>query len=140
MLSNPSAGWCDVKIGDFDGVASYLEDVPLNCLDAFIQYFDRSNSINSVSIFFDEEGTEFYAVFDYYNTYIIIERNEEPELKYIDNIGIKQLANELIKDLERDFDAWVNWTYLDDDDYDKNQRIYELRTKIDTLKELIKKY
>lgn len=140
MLSNPSAGWCDVKIGDFEGVASYLTDVPFNCLAAFTQYFDRSNSINSVSVFFDEEGTEFYTVFDYYNTYIIIERNEEPELKYIDNIGIKQLANELIEDLERDFDAWVNWTYLDDDDYDKNQRIYELRTKIDTLKELIKKY
>ena len=133
MLSNPKHGWCNVKIGDFKGVASYLTDVPFNCLAAFIQYLDRSSNINSVSVYFDEEGTEFYTVFNYCNTYIIIEREENPELKYLNNIGIKQLANELIEDLERDFDKWVNWECYDEP---KEGRAEELRLGIIKLKQL----
>lgn len=137
MLSNPNAGWCNVKIGDFEGVASYLTDVPFNCLAAFIQYFERNNNINSVSVYFDEEGTEFRVVFDYWSTYIIIERDENPELKYIDNVSIKQLSKELIEDLERDFDCWVNWECYDEPE---EGRADELRLGIIKLKKLMEEF
>lgn len=137
MISNPDAGWCNVKIGDFEGVASYLTDVPFNCLVAFTQYFDRSNNINSVSVYFDEEGTEFYTVFDYYSTYIIIEREEKPELKYLNDVGIKQLAKELIEDLERDFDKWVDWKCYGEP---QDGRAEELRLGIEKLKQLLKEF
>ncbi|MBU5331737.1 hypothetical protein KQI61_05970 [Anaerocolumna aminovalerica] len=137
MLSNPEHGWCNVKIGDFEGVASYLTDVPLNCLAAFIQYFDRSSNINSTSVYFDEEGTEFYIVFDYYSTYIIIERKEKPELKYIDDIGIKQLAHELIEDLERDFDKWVDWECYDEPEDGRSEK---LRLGLIELKKLMEEF
>lgn len=137
MLSNPEHGWCNIKIGDFEGVASYLTDVPFNCLAAFIQYFDRSSNLNSASVYFDEEGTEFYTVFDYYSTYIIIEREEKPELKYLDDVGIKQLANELIEDLERDFDCWVKWECYDDPEEGREDK---LRLGIEKLNQLMKDF
>ena len=36
MLSNPKAGWCELKIGNFKGTPSYLTDVPIDMLTAFI--------------------------------------------------------------------------------------------------------
>lgn len=135
MLSYPEHGWCNVEIGDFVGSASYLGDIPMVCLETFIQYLTKGNNINSASIYFDEEGTEFYVVFDYYSTYIIIERNEKPELKYFNNIGAKQLANEFVNDLERDFDKWVDWECYHDI---PKSRSDELRLKIEELKQLIK--
>lgn len=134
MLSNPEHGWCNVKIGDFEGVASYLTDVPCNCLEAFIQYLSRGNHINSSSIFFDEEGTEFTVVLEYYSTYVIIERGIIPELKCYHDISIHMLAYELIDDLDRDFDRWVNWECYDNP---KEGRSELLRSKINELKELI---
>lgn len=137
MLSNPDAGWCNVKIGDFEGEASYLTDIPFVCLNSFIQYLTKGNNINSISMYFDEEGTEFFLVCDYYITYIIIERDETPELKYYNNIGIKQLANELIKDLERDFDSWVKWDCCGEEEPEEG-RSDELKLKIEELKKLVK--
>lgn len=136
MITNLKNGWCRVKIGDFEGEAGYLTDIPFNCLTAFIQYFDRSSNMNSVSVYFDEEGTEFYTVFDYYNTYIIIDREDKPELKCID-ICIKQLSKELIEDLERDFDAWVNWECYDEPE---EGRAEELRLGIIKLKKLVEEF
>ena len=137
MLSNPAHGWCNVKIGDFEGAVSYVTDVPFNCLAAFIQYFDRSSHVNSVSVYFDEEGTDFRVVFSYWTTYIIIEREDKPELKYFDNIGIKQLANELIEDLERDFYRWVDWEYYSDPEDGRSKK---LRSGIHKLKQLMDEF
>jgi len=134
MLKCPENGWCNVEIGDFVGTASYLTDVPINCLESFIQYFTKNNGVNSSSIYFDEEGSEFFLVLDYYCTYIIIDRNVNPELKYFDDIGAKQLAQELIEDLERNFEKWVDWECYHDPD---KVRAELLRNKIDELKMLI---
>lgn len=139
MLSNPKHGWCNVEIGDFVGTASYLNDVPFNCLNSFITYFTKGNYINCIAVSFDEEGTEFTIVSSYDGTYIIIERGSEPTLKHYYNIDIKLLANELIEDLERDFDAWVRWECFDDYEPEKS-RVEELRSKIEELRQLIKEF
>lgn len=136
MLVNPKHGWCNVNIGDFKGTASYLNDVPFNCLDAFISYFTKSNCINSIAICFDEEGSDFILVCDYYDTYIIINRNKQ-KLKHVKDINIQQLAIELLEDLERDFDAWVNWLCYDEPEKD---RADELRLRIEKLKQLVKEF
>lgn len=46
MLEKPSFGWTKVSVSGIQiGVASYIEDVPLICLDTFISYF--SNQIGN---------------------------------------------------------------------------------------------
>ena len=36
MLTKPRYGWTNLRIGDICYPASYLNDVPIDCLDAFI--------------------------------------------------------------------------------------------------------
>lgn len=33
MISNPKNGWCNFKLGDFEGTPSYITDVPIDLLD-----------------------------------------------------------------------------------------------------------
>ena len=62
MISNPKHGWCDFKLGNFEGAPSYLTDVPFELLQAFIDYHERGSS----AIVFDEEGTEFTLILTSY--------------------------------------------------------------------------
>jgi hypothetical protein len=137
MLTKPEHGWCNVEIGDFTGWASYIMDVPFNCLNSFISYFTKGKDINSVAIAFDEEGSEFTVVSNYYSTYVIIERDETPVLKYFSDIDIKQLANELINDLEMYFNEWVNFECYDEPNKDREDK---LRSGIDTLRILVDEF
>lgn len=52
MLTIPKAGWTNVEIGKFKGRASYLTDIPFECLDAFT--FALTYNM-PMSIWFDAE-------------------------------------------------------------------------------------
>lgn len=53
MISNPKHGWCNFDLGTFHGTPSYTANVPMNLLDAFIQYHTTGTGI----AWLDEEGT-----------------------------------------------------------------------------------
>ena len=53
MISNPRFGWCNFELGDFKGSPSYLTDVPVDLLDAFIDYHTKGYGV----AVFDEEGS-----------------------------------------------------------------------------------
>ena len=36
MISDSKYGWCNFKLGDFEGHPSYLTDVPVDILDALL--------------------------------------------------------------------------------------------------------
>ena len=55
MISNPRFGWCNFELGDFKGYPSYLTDVPVDLLDAFIDYHTKGYGV----AVFDEEGSYF---------------------------------------------------------------------------------
>ena len=59
MLEKPNAGWTKVCIGDFIGWASYITDVPVKCLKAFINGYPSNLPI---TIRFDAEGHEHLRV------------------------------------------------------------------------------
>ena len=63
MISNPKHGWCNFKLGTFEGTPSYLTDVPIDILTAFIDYHNKGCGV----IWFDEEGTEFTLVITPYS-------------------------------------------------------------------------
>ena len=75
MFSKPCCGWTDITIKDstnkFNAPASYLTDVPNDCLDAFIQALQNHSS---VVIDFDAEGWDYKLVCSAYDTYIIEEK------------------------------------------------------------------
>lgn len=128
MLIEPCCGWTTVSIGDFNMRASYLTDVPGDCLNAFIHSFE---SDLPATIEFDAEGWEFTLISDFYSTFIIL-KYDEPKLIEI-NIDRKELALELINDISQNIDLWSSWQ--DDDSSEENKEY--LHKRISYLKTLI---
>ena len=132
MISNPKAGWCDFKIRTFEGSPSYLTDVPVDLLTAFIDYHTKGHGM----CWFDEEGTEFTLVITPYSLFIIEER-ENPILHDFSEIKIKNLEKELIEDLENDLDSWSREFSIDGDHEEILQHRNEIRQKIAMLKKVM---
>lgn len=134
MLSKPKYGWTDVTIADFKGVGSYLTDVPLDVLNAFISALEYSIP---ASIYFNEEGSEFILVSYYDDTYIIIERDDR-KLMYLD-VDFLDLAKEIVRDIEEHIDDWVNWKCFKElNESESSKRKELILHKINKLKILIK--
>lgn len=136
MLSKPRYGWTDITIGEFKGRASYLTDVPMDCLIAFINALEH---YIPASIFFNEEGTEFTLVSSVNGTYIISER-EKTELISI-NTRFLKLAREIINDIETNLEDWVLWDYEHEFEEDPkaflDKRRSLMKEKLERLKELV---
>lgn len=109
MISNPKHGWCNFKLRLFEGTPSYLTDVPINILTAFIDLHEKGCG----SAWFDEEGTEFTLVITPYSLYII-EEKDKPVLHDFSEIKIENLEKEIISDIESDLNGWAEFTASDD--------------------------
>ena len=142
MLERPSCGWVDVHLGDFCDRASYLTDVIYDVLEALIQILECNGSA-SASVYFDAEGWEWYMVFTWYETFIIdypYRTDEEymnsvddkPELTVID-MRIEDIAKEVIKDFEKDYDEWISWN----PEGESEERTKELEGMIEKLKKIV---
>ena len=129
MISNPKHGWCVFELGDFKGGPSYLTDVPVDLLDAFIDYHEKGAGI----AWFDEEGNEFTFVINPYAIYII-EEKEKPILHDFSIIKVKELEEELIKDIEKDLDLWALEFVVSDEQNEIQKHKQEICEKIKTLK------
>lgn len=106
MLSNPKAGWCELEIGNFKGSPSYLTDVPVDLLTAFIDYYKKGIGV----AFFDEEGSEFNLLLSNYSAYIIYVDCENKSILYeFPDIDIDNLAKELIVDIKSNIDSWASF-------------------------------
>lgn len=106
MLSTPKAGWCELKIGNFKGTPSYLTDVPVDLLTAFIHYYKKGIG----TAFFDEEGSEFNLLLSNYSAYIIyVDHENKTTLYEFPDVDIDNLAKELISDIKSNVDSWANF-------------------------------
>jgi hypothetical protein len=118
MLTKPNHGWTNLQIGDFIERASYLTDIPNDCLDAFIYALRNSNP---AVIFFDAEGWDFHLVASYYQSYIIVDKDDTKV--YVFEKTIKELAKELYEDIKNNFDDWLNWDLYDTvEEKEENER------------------
>lgn len=135
MISNPKNGWCDFKLGNFTGGPSYLADVPVILLDAFIDYQEKGVGM----AWFDEEGTEFTLVINPYSIFVIEERDTTPVLHSFPSESPEVLAEKLISDIESNLQSWVEFLPGDDQD---DIKLHEatIKEKIETLKKLLKEY
>ena len=133
MISNPKHGWSNFDLKTFHGTPSYLTDVPVDLLNAFIQYHTTGTGI----AWFDEEGTEFTLVITPYSLFVIEEKNK-PVLHDFSEINIDNLEKELIEDIEKDLIGWSEFVTNDDREEVIIHRD-EIRNKIAILKELTSK-
>lgn len=130
MISNPKHGWSNFDLKAFHGTPSYLTDVPVDLLNAFIQYHTTGIGI----AWFDEEGTEFTLVITPYSLFVI-EEKDKPVLHDFSEINIDNLEKEFIEDIEKDLIGWSEFITSDD----KEEVIIhgdEIRNKIAMLKKL----
>lgn len=132
MISSPRHGWCTFSIGKdkdrcFTDRASYLTNVPVDLLDAFVTY-----TLNGYGcVVFDAEGYEYTLVLTAYNQsiYIIDENNH---LIDFSDLNADDLARELIKDIESDLENWISFATFDKDEEEEN------RSNINRLLSLLK--
>lgn len=132
MIDNPKHGWCNFQLGDFKGHPSYLTDVPLDLLDAFIDYHIKGTG----TAWFDEEGADFTLVINPYSIFIIAERYETVLYEFPD-VRIEELEKELINDIESDLNEWMYFIPTDEWEEIIEHR-NTIRQKIAKLKKLIK--
>lgn len=134
MFTKPKYGWTNLQLGNFSERASYLTDIPNDCLDIFINAIQ--NNVPAV-VYFDAESWDFHLVSSYYRTYIILDKDKLEIFIY--DKTIKEVAKELINDIENYFDEWVNWEGYDDKDENEIiERRNLLNEKLLMLKFLIK--
>ena len=132
MISNPEHGWCNFKLGDFKGVASYLTDVPLDLINAFIDYHEKGSGV----VIFDEEGSYFTLVLTAYNCGIyIIEEKEECITHSFWDMNIEDLEKELISDIESNLHGWSE--FLSIGLKSQIQYIDDIKHRISELKKYI---
>ena len=111
MISNPKYGWCNFDLGDFHGHPSYLTDVAMDLVTACYKYVINDNDY--ITVKFDEEGSEFILLADYYDCYII-EQKEEDILHRMD-IDIRDFIKEIVNDVESNIDEWAAFAEFDND-------------------------
>ena len=126
MILNPKNGWCNFKLGDFEGTPSYITDVPIDLLDAFIDYYTRGYGL----AYFDEEGSEFTLLLTWYGVYIIEEKDNVKSHVFYD-LNISDLAKEVIADIETNLDGWCNdFMYYSFSKEVFNERLEQLKNMI----------
>lgn len=108
MLDAPKLGWSKIHIGAWSDRRSYLDDVPMKLLEAFVRCFRESEP---QSVRFDAEGYEYILVFDTYQTCVITSKDGN-ELTVLD-VDYRTLVAECITDIRRDLDAWEAFMYSD---------------------------
>lgn len=130
MISNPKHGWCNFELRTFEGTPSYLTDVPIDLLNAFIDYHAKGCGI----AWFDEEGTEFSLIITPYSIFII-EEKDKPILHDFSEMNINNVEKELIEDIENDLESWTNFI-IDDNPNEITIHRDEIRQKIAKLKSM----
>lgn len=137
MLGKPHGGWTEIKIGDFIGYESYLTDIPVDCLNACIYALSNNSPL---SFFVDEEGSEFIVTSYYNGTYIIkrYEDSDEGEEFLSSSFNFRDLAIEILYDIEKYYDDWVKWLHYDEECGDLSREEVIL-SKVKQLKDLLNK-
>lgn len=129
MISNPKCGWCNFDLGTFHGTPSYLTDVPIDLLEAFISF----HTTGSGTVTFDEEGSCFHLVITRYDWGIyIIEKRDQVYLHDFSEIDIWSLEKELIEDIEKDLNGWAYFSTDCDDEKEiaAHKKMIENKIKI----------
>lgn len=144
MLSKPNAGWTVVTIGKMKFNASYLADIPMDCLTAAKSYLSGDPLL---ALFFDlEEEGVLYVLSDKLGTFVITETDEWDDeindFKYkIDRIGVpaETLIQEIVQDIRMNIHEWADWFCDEGPDPEKHVTIEKLLKEVSEAQKIYQK-
>ena len=130
-------GWCEIQIGDFKSRASYLTDVPIDCLEAAIQYIDYHQPIE---LHFDAEGWDVYVTGYDQNTLIRHTRTNSSEMEHIvlDDVNALDLAKQIYADIAYDIEGWTDFLFTFDD-MERQKHLHEIERLVQELKAALRR-
>ena len=130
MFEKPRNGWTDILIGDFEGLGSYIQDIPMECMQAFLKGLREDAP---VVLHFDEEGSEFAVQITGDTTTITTESVYGPE-EYTYPLSVLTLAKEALADFEEHFTDWVEFSeeyaYFEDEEQTEKQAFFDERKEM----------
>ena len=132
VLDKPCAGWSHIQIGSWRSRCSYIDDVPMMLLDAFL--FVLRNH-RPVAVKFDAEGYEFIIVLDEHDAFIISDEHGDYEY-FHEDISAVELGHRLVRDIWKNLSEWTNWDAVPHDWDVLNAREQAILRKCDSLDEL----
>ncbi|HPK52811.1 MAG TPA: hypothetical protein PK114_00025 [Smithellaceae bacterium] len=132
MLANPRTGWVTVTLGEFTDRASYLTNVPVDCLKALIFSLEHRKP---ASVRIDAEGWEYVITFTLDETYIV--RTKGSHELFVINKNNMDFAREVYEDIKRDYKAWLDWDEYGNGKSLYDDNIYEIPTALFDLKQLL---
>ena len=141
MFTKPKNGWTDILLGDFEGLGSYIQDVPVEVMEASIAALKKEKPLE---LHFDEEGSEFTLTADE-STKIVAQGYYGPET-YEVKLSKMEIIREICEDMEEYFTDWVEFSeeyaYFEDDEEEQKQAFFEereivLQALLHELKELM---
>lgn len=135
MFTKPKYGWTDLTLDQKNFFpASYLTDVPMDCLDGFIQAIQTG----SADVEFDAEGWEF--ILKIRKDQVSVITIKDTEEKYLGNKSMREYGEELYKDISESLQKWLEWEccfeFLSKEEVQKRED--ELKNKLKTLRGLLK--
>ncbi len=129
MFTKPKNGWTEIHIGDFEGLGSYVQDVPVEVLEASISALKKEESLK---LHFDEEGSSFTLTVED-KTVIVADSYYGSEI-YEEAISKKELIQEICDDIEAYFSDWAafseEYAYFEDYEVEEKQAFFEERVII----------
>ena len=136
ILSFGDCGWGSFEYGDFHGSISYLEDTPMDILDAILEYVEAKRA---VAVYVEEEGSNWTLVISNWDVYIISER-EKPRLYSLD-VNLGAFMKQLVKDCEDQKEQIVHWDCdpeMEKEEVEKRRAM--LKEKVEKCREYLEKY
>ena len=126
MFTKPKNGWTDIILDDFEGLGSYIQDVPVEVMEASISALKKNEPLK---LHFDEEGSEFTLTADD-KTMIVAQGYYGPETYEVERTKL-ELIREICEDMEEYFHDWVefneDYAYFEDDEAEQKQAFYDER-------------
>lgn len=141
MFTKPKNGWTDILLGDFEGLGSYIQDVPVEVMEASIAALKKNMPLK---LHFDEEGSAFTLTSDA-DTKIVAQGYYGPE-EYEVKLSKLEVIRQIVWDMEEYFTDWVEFSeeyaYFEDDEEEQKQTFFEereivLKALLNELTELI---
>ena len=142
MFTKPKHGWTEIHLEDFEGLGSYLQDVPVMVLDASVSALREDAPLE---LWFDEEGSEFTLTADT-ETKIVAEGDygtEEYHIQYSKTDIIREIKN----DIEKYLPEWITFPaefgLIEDEEEEREIYAYRekvLREKLAALETELQKY
>ena len=105
MFTKPKNGWTEIHLEDFEGLGSYIQDIPVMVLDRGVQSVQERTPLK---LWFDEEESAFTLTADE-ETKIVTEGNFGAEEYHIKCAKL-DLIREIKNDIEKYFSDWVTFS------------------------------